>query len=577
MTDPLTVASILGFFAKKVMDSLIAKGTGELSTAIWAQFQEDELEKAFKEAVGNAVQRYMTSGTRFSISRPLLEQDGLFAKQVVADELAHLLQFDREPNYELVGSVWKSAVEDPPQWRNFTLEAELLIKYLREELMSSDVFGGIFQRKSLVSITENTKFSADTLQTIDQKLAELYELMDSRFGDLLRAFSSATTEIVNQIQDFTWYIQEKTTNFVGRQFVFDKAAEFMEKYPRGYFIIRGDPGIGKTALLARYVKKEGSIHHFNIRSLGINRTDSFLRNVCAQIIATYHLDYASVPEEAIQDAGFLMHLLNEVSMRLNPGAKVVILIDALDEVDGSRTPSTNPLCLPTILPKGVYILATSRKMDLSFRIECEHETIVIEQNNQQNLNDVKEFISKQSNQSGIQEYLSAQNMKPEAFIEFLTDRSQGNFMYLRYVLPEIERGVYNDLTLHDLPEGLMNYYESHWQRMKGENENAWFGYKLPVIVALTAVKAPVSIDLIAEFSKIQERSRIRSVLRDWQQFLYEEQVQYEDRLQKRYRLYHASFHDFVASKEDVVDEQVDLKAVHAQIAGKLWDELFSDG
>lgn len=149
-------------------------------------------------------------------------------------------------------------------------------------------------------------------------------------------------------------------------------------------------------------------------------------------------------------------------------------------------------------------------------------------------------------------------------------------MYLHYVLPEIEHGYYTDLGLDALPAGLQNYYEDHWRRMRGKDEEAWFKYKLPVVMALTVVKEPVSIDLIADFSKVQERARVREVLYEWGQFLHEEQIPYEGGLQKRYHVYHASFHDFIAKKEEVEDERVSRKEAHKQIADVLWSELFGN-
>lgn len=108
----------------------------------------------------------------------------------------------------------------------------------------------------------------------------------------------------------------------------------------------------------------------------------------------------------------------------------------------------------------------------------------------------------------------------------MTEKSEGNFMYLRHVLPEIGMGAYKDRKLNDIPTGLENYYEDHWRRMRTQDEIAWFEYKLPVIAALTAVRKPVSIDLIEDFSGVPCK-RVRYILQDWAQFLHTEQVEYE--------------------------------------------------
>jgi hypothetical protein len=189
---------------------------------------------------------------------------------------------------------------------------------------------------------------------------------------------------------------------------------------------------------------------------------------------------------------------------------------------------------------------------------------------------LSEYIGHASERESIQTYISKQGLDNEGFVVHLTEKSQGNFIYLYYVIPEIERGAYTDLALDLIPLGLQNYYEDHWGRMRGLDEDAWFKYKLPVIVALTVVKEAISIDLIADLSKVQEKSRIRAVLQQWQQFLYELQVVYQDGSQTRYRMYHASFHDFLSEKAEIADERVALKAAHGQITDTLWEELFDE-
>ncbi len=193
-----------------------------------------------------------------------------------------------------------------------------------------------------------------------------------------------------------------------------------------------------------------------------------------------------------------------------------------------------------------------------------------------NIADVHEYVVRNVTLPGIQAYITKQEIDNDLFIDYLVQKSEGNFLYLHYVLPEIEHGAYTDLGLEALPAGLLNYYDDHWRRMRGENEEAWFRYKLPVIMALTGVKEPVSIDLIADFSGVQERARIREVLHDWGQFLHEEQILYKDGLQKRYYVYHASFHDFIAKKEEVDDERVSRKAAQEKFADLYWSELFDD-
>ncbi|MBV7333913.1 ATP-binding protein [Chloroflexi bacterium TSY] len=576
MPEPITTTVILSVVAEAFIGALAGNVTNELMSKL----KGASAQNAFKQGLGVAIHRYGTTGSRLNLTRPLLQQNGPLTEPNVAFELAKIVQFDQEPNIELIGQRWKVAMTDPPQWRDFTSEAKLFLEHLRAELRATEVFGPVFDAEALDSIAADAAISAESLANIEAQMAAMIDMLDARLGGLVHAFSQASFSVRDQILDFTRYIEEKPRGFVGRQWVFDEVGRFMDENPRGYFFIIGDPGIGKSTLAAQIVKQNGYLHHFNIRSEGINKATTFLKNVCAQLIAAYELKHTVLPPETTDDAGFLNKLLGEVSKKLKGDDRCVIVVDALDEVDRTGTPTgANLLYLPLTVPERIYFVVTMREDDerkVKPRIDCEQDELYIEHDSSDNLADITDFVQASLSRLGIRTYITAQNIESSEFATLIVQKSEGNFMYLRYVLPEIERGVYKDLELADIPIGLQSYYQDHWQRMRGLDEEAWFEYKLPVIVTLTVVLEPVSIDLISNFSKVQRKARIRSVLRDWAPFLHDEQVNYEGNLQRRYRLYHASFFDFITQKEDVADERVDLKAAHGQIADTLWDDLFGD-
>lgn len=404
-------------------------------------------------------------------------------------------------------------------------------------------------------------------------LEGLVGLLDAGLGMLLGQFANSSHSIRDQMRDFTRYIEEKTRGFVGRQWILNKVEHFMDDNPRGYYFIVGDPGIGKSALAAQMVRQNGYLHHFNILANGICRPWQFLKNVCAQLISTYELNYTALPPEAAKDSGFLEKLLEEVSNKLGPREQCVIIVDALDEVvRAGMPPGTNLLYLPLILPNSVYIVVTMRDVkDIRPHVQCEYDELPIKADSSDNLTDIRDFLHAATVNPNIQEYIKNQKMKKQEFIAMMVQKSEGNFMYLRHVLPEIGKGAYKDRKLNDIPTGLENYYEDHWRRMRTRDETVWFEYKLPVIVALTAVHKPVSIDLINSFSGVP-RKRIRYVIQEWAQFLHAEQVEYEGGTQIRYSLYHSSFHKFICRKEEVEGERVNLKDALAKIVEKEWSE-----
>ena len=375
-------------------------------------------------------------------------------------------------------------------------------------------------------------------------------------------------QITEQIRNFSGYIEEKTRGFVGRKFVFDAIDQFASGNPRGYFFVRGDPGIGKTSLLAEMARRGDHVHHFNIRTRNIAGTADFLRNLCAQLISRHRLGFASLPPEATKDAGFLLTLLGQVSKQLRDGQRVLVLVDALDEADrAGLAPGVNTLCLPDSLPLGIYFVVTSRREGeekVPLRVDCEQQTLFLENDSRDNLADVEEFVRKQLALQGIQDYLRSKALGEEEFVAQMVMKSEGNFMYLYYVIPEIANGSY---AKREIPQGLENYYQSHWSQLKAQDREAWDQYKLPVIMALTVASEPVPLEALQAFSGVADTLRVLGVLREWKAFLHEERFpSAAGAEEKRYRLYHLSFLEFLKKKDEV---EVSFRLAHERILKAL--------
>ena len=386
-------------------------------------------------------------------------------------------------------------------------------------------------------------------------------------------------QILGEIRDFSLYVSERSKDFIGRDWLFKKAKDFIEVTQRGYFFVIGDPGIGKSAFASEMVKRNEYIHHFNSRAEGVYEASIFLRSVCAQLINKYSLDYTRIPPDSSNDSAFFIRLLNEVSDRLGENERCVIVIDALDEVEQSDTPvGVNLLYLPRILPSKIYIIITMRDDPrIKPRIDTEYEEIKIQHNSPDNQSDIQAHIQQKVNgEIDVQTYITDQNLSVQEFVEVLVDKSEGNFMYLHYVLPEIARGAYSKLRINSIPKGLENYYEDHWRRMRTRDESLWFNYKLPIIQALVVVYEPIPFDLIADFSSVQDIRYIGEVLREWKQFLHIENSLSSGKIVKLYSLYHASFFEFIKSKEELVEERVDLSSAEEKIMRNLTGGLFDE-
>ena len=330
--------------------------------------------------------------------------------------------------------------------------------------------------------------------------------------------------------------------FIERRFVLKEINRFLGEYSKGYFVLEGDPGVGKTVILAHYALslKYPYVTYFNSPHDSTNSAKSFLYSVCTQLIQCYNLNYKVLPDNATRDGGFLGRLLGEVSNKLGR-SKLVFVVDALDEVDvSSQSPHSNVLYLPEDLPTGVYFIVSKRQKFLL--LPRNHFLFDLMQPNAESVEDVKAYIHKKAGKSPkIQSWIHAWNLSMEKFVTVIADTTENNFLYCRSLLNEIESGTYSDRDLKDLPADLESYYQVHWQRMnmndKSDKESRF--RKLRVIYVLSEIVIPISCESLADI--LDESSfNVQHVLCELEDF-----VQCSNENPRKYSIYPASFQRFL--------------------------------
>nr|WP_181154213.1 ATP-binding protein [Nostoc sp. 'Peltigera membranacea cyanobiont' N6] len=319
--------------------------------------------------------------------------------------------------------------------------------------------------------------------------------------------------------------------------------------------------MGKSAILAKYVQDSGCIAHFNVQLQGTNRADQFLESICKQLVNRCQLPYDPLPSNTTQDGDFLGQLLNEVSQRRN-GKPVVIAVDALDEVDPTSYRDANILYLPPHLPEGVYFIMTRRRgVEVPFTTYAPVQIFNLLDYQVNSQHDVRMYIENRvDNSEKLRQQIDERQETILVFTDKIADKSENNFMYLRYVLQDIEKGLYKDLNLESFPQGLQGYYDFHWRRM-GMTTNPLPDAKIKIVCILGEVKQPVSRQQICDFSGEDTRT-VQTVLNEWEQFLHE-LIKDE---QKRYSFYHASFRDFLHRKDILDKTGLTIPGIHSLIA-----------
>ena len=583
--------------------SAAAEGTfGSVTDAILARLppdpsrgtvpaDKDKLRLAIEIALGRAVIKYAWSNAMTGLAVPLLRPEGLLAGPAVAEILAAALT-GRGTDPRTFGAAWAEAFLAGTRIRDLTQDASEFIGYVRDE-------GG--KLKPLRRLwpahgpdTPGPARTADANQSGDEAigggktsvnaLRQAATTVRAELADVTRMLPSGTAirnlpPLVRvNLYDQTELMAQATRGFTGREFVFKPLTEFIEQKRVGYCFVKAYAGVGKTALLSSFAAAHPEYaRHFNVLSGDVTSPAAFLKNICAQLISAYGLPFDDLPDRATYNNAFLVELL-ERAARAARGRQVVIMVDALDEAEPPRLSGVNRLDLPSSLPDGCRFIVTVRKNADGWapRLDpgCWTAEVDINERGDDNMNDILAYITSRRDQQGIKGYLWSRGLSIEDFAGTLAEKSEGNFMYLRHVLPEYEKGgSLIEGELAELPEGLVRYYEQQVARMRGADEDAWFTLRLPVLTKLAQARRPLTLAEITVKAGQHDANRVRSVLREWLQFLVKAPVTRDGSERDGYRIFHASFKEFLL---DLTSEAAQAECDLRGLGDELWDRYRDD-
>ncbi len=402
------------------------------------------------------------------------------------------------------------------------------------------------------------------------------------------------------IFDFSDYIAECTQDFTGREWVFAEIDAWLATpdAPR-YFIITGEPGIGKTALAGRLtqIRSLDATHFCITRQADTIDPLNFVRSISHQLTRIEGFAQNILKEKDVQINVHISNVRNVQNVigvqieNLMGGAEsaaiafsrvvtsplrqlyadgfdrqMVILVDALDEA--VRQPGTETIVslLENAwgLPEPVRFLLTARPDADALRHfeELKLPYLQLDAGHAENLEDIREYVAQCVEASDVlQTRLSEQDTSVETFLERVTTASQCNFLYLVWLLRGIAEGTQQFKTLDDLPDGLDGIYREFLRtRTVGENRKNWQNMYRPLLGVLAAAQAPLTAEQLTVFSGLSEQDVI-DLLLDVRQFLAPGQAE-----QGLYQLYHQSLPDFFQTEERAKEFWIELPTFHRQIA-----------
>lgn len=319
--------------------------------------------------------------------------------------------------------------------------------------------------------------------------------------------------------------------FVGRKWLITAIDQFVASRDRGYLVIRGDAGIGKSTFAAWLARERGWACHFTRRRNGRVSVVA-LRNLAAQLIAWYSLADRFAPggvlPETSGEPGWFDQVLRAAAREA--GNKLVIVVDGLDEAE--HVQGDLPLGLPAALPKGAFVIATCRTGTDLPSLRQPWQPLMISAQDRQNTSDLRRFIALRAGEKPIATALTRADISAKQLVRRLVRNTRGIWVYARYVLDEIAFGMRSPADLDRLPVDLAHYYaESLAPIVRGSG--------LPLLATLSVAVEPLSIESLTKLSGLGSPTEVRRLcIGALRPFL----VSHDDH---RYGIYHHSLREYL--------------------------------
>ncbi len=410
--------------------------------------------------------------------------------------------------------------------------------------------------RSEESYRQGVERIVDTLIQTSHGAGSLY----SRFVDLLEPI------------DFYLPLARHRQRFCGREWIFDAVEQWLKSNSR-CLLIEGEPGIGKSALAAELIFRnpgEQVVAHFVIdRSIGATRQPkTFVRTIAALLagaLPTYRaaVEQGDVSRWLMRDlcatdplGAFVQGVLRPLCNAPTPeGGTRYIVIDGLDEALGQLAPRESEghaISIPGLLaaalkdfPDWLRIVATTRPDSRVAPLFGVAQRLILYPKDERQRRDLDTYVNRRLVEESFVGKLASANCDAAAAAALINARSDGSFLYAQLTLDGLNDGTITFDALSTLPPGLASLYHDLFLRLFPTPAD--YTPAASVLEVLIASRDGLTESELAAATSLNLSKELRPALASLWSYLANVDHTYRPDIEPRYRVYHKSLVDWLAT------------------------------
>jgi len=263
------------------------------------------------------------------------------------------------------------------------------------------------------------------------------------------------------------FIADRTRRFVGRRELLERMRTFAEtETPPPPLVISGEPGCGKSALIARFAEETMQRHpdwlvisHF----VGASSASTNLRRMLRRFCTALNRALGS-KEDAPEDIKELLKLFSELLAQVPNNRQLLFIIDAVNQLEKSDN-AHSMSWLPQVLPENVRVVVSTLAGETQDALLARATKPQVEQVRGLSGPEIQELVK--AYLSEIRHEFPNQQVE----MEFFAKVEKGNPLYILVALEELRVfGKFEELgnRIRTLPDNIPDLFIQVLERIEGD-------------------------------------------------------------------------------------------------------------